>query len=271
MSNAYIPYCGVAPVPGAAAWNFDPALLTVLITTAGAYALAVRRWEPKQRSEPSPRPWAFVAGWTILAIAFVSPLCNLSVALFSARIGQHMVLTLLSAPLLIVGGADLVLARAFGLSAAHPSKLEAVASTLLFAFALWFWHTPGPYDATLQSHTIYWSMKISFLATSLMLWRCLLRDLSSDPGPALAASLFTALQMTGLGGLLAFTPRLLFSTHLTTTEVWGLSPLQDQQLGGLIMWVPFGILLSIHAVGAIAAFMQNAERPGHTSQRSVSR
>jgi putative membrane protein len=69
----------------------------------------------------------------------------------------------------------------------------------------------------LQSHVVYWVMEISLLVASLMLWRGLLRGLSRNPGPALAASLFTGLQMTGLGALLAFA-RVMFGAHLTTTE-----------------------------------------------------
>jgi putative membrane protein len=260
MPSSFIPYCGLAPLPGATAWNLDPVLMTILAAGAGLYAVGVRHWEPRKSSGLSPQRWAFAVGWAFLAASFISPLCNLGVALFSARVGQHMVLTLLAAPLLVIGGVDLVLARAFGFNAARRSTSEAIISPFLFAFALWFWHAPGPYDAALKSNALYWSMEISLLATSLLLWRCLLRDLSRNPGPALAASLFTGLQMTGLGALLAFAPRVLFNAHLTTSEAWGLSPLQDQQLGGLIMWVPFGVLLAIHAIGAIAAYMQSADR-----------
>ncbi len=260
MASTSIPYCGIAPSPGGVTWNLDPVLIAALIAGAGLYLLAMRRWPLSMRGEPAPRPLAFAAGWLVLAAAFVSPLCNLSVALFSARIGQHMILTLAVAPLLVLGGADILFARAFSFDASRRDRFETFAAPLLFAFALWFWHMPAPYDATLQSHTVYWSMEISLLVTSVMLWRCLLRDLARNPGPAIAASLFTGLQMTGLGALLVFAPRAVFAAHFTTTEAWGLSPLQDQQFGGLIMWLPFGLILAVHLVGAIGAFMQALER-----------
>ncbi len=265
----YVPYCGLPPVPGATAWNLDPSLIALFAASAGFYTLARRRSSPPLASNGRSlfRPRAFAAGWLILAAAFISPLCNLSVALFSARIGQHMILTILAAPLLVLGGVDVMLARLFGWDASHRQKAEAFAAPLLFAFVLWFWHMPVPYDATLQSHLVYWSMEISLLLTSVLLWRCLLRDLTRNPGPAIAASLFTGLQMTGLGALLVFTPRALFAAHFNTTEAWGFSPLQDQQLGGLIMWLPFGLILTVHLVGAIGAFMkaleQRVEQPRH--------
>jgi putative membrane protein len=175
-----------------------------------------------------------------------------------------MVLTLLAAPLLVVGGVDVLAARALGLNAGRRGRSEAIAAPIVFAVALWFWHMPQPYDAALQSHFTYWSMEISLLAASVLLWRCLLRDLSLNPGAALAASFFTALQMTGLGALLTFAPRVLFAAHLTTTEPWGLSPLQDQQLGGLIMWLPFGMILTVHVVGALGAYMRAVDRRPRT-------
>ncbi|WP_020174905.1 cytochrome c oxidase assembly protein [Methyloferula stellata] len=260
MASHYVPYCGLPPGPGSVAWNLDPILISVLAVGAGLYILAMRRWPLSMRGEPAPGPLGFAAGWLVLAGSFISPLCNLSVALFSARIGQHMILILAAAPLLVLGGADILFARAFGFDASRRNKAETFAAPLLFAFVLWFWHMPEPYDATLQSHIVYWSMEISLLATGVMLWRCLLRDLSRNPGPAIAASLFTGLQMTGLGALLVFMPRAVFAAHFTTTEVWGLSPLQDQQLGGLIMWLPFGLILTVHLVGAVGAFMQALER-----------
>lgn len=101
MAGISIPYCGTAPSPGEVTWNLDPVLIAALIACAGVYILAMRRWPLSMRGAPSPRIWAFTAGWLVLAASFISPLCNLGVALFSARIGQHMILILAAAPLLV--------------------------------------------------------------------------------------------------------------------------------------------------------------------------
>jgi len=258
MAGQALAYCGAPPVPDAVAWNFDPALIAAFFIAAAIYGVAYIRLPLADRRVM--RPWAFTLGWLVLAASFLSPLCNLSVALFSVRIFQHMILVIIAAPLFVIGGVDLLAARAFHIDAARCETLESVASPLLFAFALWFWHMPAPYDATLGPHIVYWSMEISLLATSLLLWRCLLRDLSHNPAPAIAASLFTGLQMTGLGAWLVFAPRAIFSVHFTTTEPWGLSPMQDQQLGGLVMWLPFGLVLAAHLVLCVSAFLGRLER-----------
>lgn len=258
MADHVLAYCGAPPVPDDVAWNIDPLLIGAFAAAAMVYSFAYARTPSTEKSKL--KPWAFALGWFVLAASFISPLCNLSVALFSVRILQHMILVIVATPLLIIGGVDLLAARTLRIDATRCKTLESVASPLLFAFALWFWHMPAPYDATLGPHLVYWSMEISLLVTSLLLWRCLLRDLSRNPAPAIAASLFTGLQMTGLGAWLVFAPRALFSVHVTTTEAWGLSPMQDQQIGGLIMWLPFGFVLAAHLVICVGAFLRRLER-----------
>jgi caa3-type cytochrome oxidase assembly factor Caa3/CtaG len=94
----FVPYCGAAPVPGGLHWNFDPVLIGPLLVLAVAnlmfaHSRGVVRWDLA----------ATVLGWLILSLAFISPLCNLSVALFSARVAQHMTITLVAAPLIARG------------------------------------------------------------------------------------------------------------------------------------------------------------------------
>ena len=87
MAEAFVPYCGAAPVPGAESWNLDPALLTGLaIGLVGGASLI--GWSKGRRHDLI----LFAVGWATLALAFVSPLCNISVALFSARALQHVIL-----------------------------------------------------------------------------------------------------------------------------------------------------------------------------------
>ena len=224
-----IPYCGSPPVPGAAAWNLDPALIGFLTAAAVSHLWFLR-------SQLAWRRAAAAAGWTIIALALVSPLCSLSVALFSARVGQHMLIALIGAPLIALG---------FERQAIAGRQL--FAATAAFAVALWLWHMPGPYGATFVSVTVYWSMHLMMFGAALWLSVALL---GSHPGPfpALAASFLTALQMTLLGALLTFSAEPWFGVHTMTTIAWGYSSLEDQQLGGLIMWVPAGLLLTGYAV-----------------------
>ena len=177
-----------------------------------------------------------LAGWGIAALALLSPLCALSVALFSARVAQHMILILVAAPLLALAlprpGERLARVRLWGASA-------------LFLAALWFWHMPAPYDATFDSTAIYWSMHLTLSGSAVLLWRELLAPPYDLTVPALAAGILTSIQMGFLGAVISLADRPLYFWHLTTTQAWGLTPLQDQQLGGVLMWVP-GIALFLY-------------------------
>ena len=143
-------------------------------------------------------------------------------------------------------GAPLI---ALGVPRRNIAGNEVGAASVVFAVALWLWHMPAPYELTFTSTAIYWTMHLTMLAAALWLWAALLGTLG-NLWTALAASFFTTMQMSLLGVLLTFSPRPLFYIHLLSTLPWGLSPLEDQQFGGLIMWVPTGVLLVAYAVAA---------------------
>jgi len=256
-----IPYCGAAPVPHAERWNFDPFLVIALLAVVALYAIAFnsRLGRGLKRREAA----AFVLGWSVLAIAFVSPLCNLGVALFSVRVTQHMLTTIVAAPLLVLGGLDLMLLRLFRVRAGEPSGATALAASLAFAAALWAWHLPLFYDVTFPSHVAYWSMQLMLIGTALVLWRVILR---AQQGYAFATASFTSLQMGALAAVFTLLPRAIFAPHFTTTQPWGLSPLEDQQLGGLIMWVPAGLLLTAQIVYLFAVWLRELERLEGTTE-----
>ena len=223
------PYCGTPPLPGGVAWTLDPVLIGVLA------AALLAAWPAATGRR------ALLAGWAVLAVRLVSPLCNLSVALFSARVAQHLGLLALAAPLL-----------ALALPARPPRPAALAAAALGFAFALWAWHLPGPYALTFRSDLAYWAMQGSLLGSATWLWHGLLRGAAARPDLAFLAGVGTAAQMGGLGALLTFAPRPLFVPHGLTTLPWGLTPLEDQQLGGLLMWVPGGLLFALVALPALA-------------------
>jgi putative membrane protein len=253
-----IPYCGSPPVPGNVTWNLDPILVSLLALGALAYALGCRRLH---RDGPARHEQiCFALGWMILALALVSPICNLSVALFSARVGQHMILSLVAAPLLVLGRADVLVLHALGLRSEIPTRSEAYTAPLAFALALWVWHAPGPYDATFASHIVYWSMHISLFAAAIALWRVLLRGIMQQPVAALIASAFTGAQMCALGVLFTFAAHPLFAVHAATTWPWGWTQIQDQQFGGLLMWVPGGMVFTLHALAVLGLFLSRLDR-----------
>ena len=216
MQESIIAYCGPAAVPDDlwTRWNVDP----LLIATLAALALAVGL----SRSSDTRAGWAAIM---LMLVIFVSPLCALSSALFSARVLHHVLLIAVVAPLL---------ALAFPQRRAVSSPLVMLAAA--HAVILWLWHTPGAYTWGLASVPAYWLMQISLLGSAWLLWRAILAP--AQPGLALVALLATIGQMGLLGALVAFAPRPLYPLHFASTAAWGLAPLADQQLGGLLMWVP---------------------------------
>lgn len=248
-----IPYCGAPPIPGEVAWNFDPILCSFL--ALGAVVYYASGWRVRRDAPSTHEKICFALGWVVLALALISPLCNLSVALFSARVGQHMILSLVAAPLLVLGRADMLLLRAFGAHSSIPTRGDACAACFAFATALWVWHAPAPYYATFASHIVYWTMHVTLFFASVALWRVLLRGVTHQPVFALLASAFTGAQMCALGVLFTFASHPLFFVHATTTWAWGWTPVQDQQFGGLLMWVPGGMVFTLHALAVLGVYL----------------
>ena len=215
----YDVYCG--PAPDAASlpwrWNFDPVLLTAVALLALALYLSSRNRGEHVLS---------ALGLAVLLTAFVSPLCALSSALFSARVLHHVLLVAVAAPFLA-----LALNRARWLT--RGPQFAFCAHTLLF----WLWHSPIAYDFALSSHFSYWLMQISLLGSAVWLWASALSALTSA-GSACVLLFGTVLQMGMLAALLTFSRDPLYEAHYATTSAFGLTPLEDQQLAGVLMWVP---------------------------------
>ncbi len=208
-------------------FNLDPVLLVALAIATVLHLAFLGRSGQSRRS-------AF-AGWGVTTFALVSPLCALSVALFSARVAQHMVLILVAAPLL---------ARTWPSRRRRFAPPAMWASAVGFAVLLWLWHMPGPYAATFHSTLVYWTMHVTLFGSAVVLWMTLMHHAPADAPPALAVGAVTSVQMGFLGAILTFAGHPLFAPHALTTFSWGFSPLLDQQLGGALMWVP-GIFLFV--------------------------
>lgn len=215
-------YCGPAPVPGDlwTRWNLDPVLLFGFLL-AGLGFLLLRRGEAL-RAGALP----FWAALGVLAVAFVSPLCALTVALFSARVVHHVLLVALAAPLL---------AMAMTGRARVPGS---VLTPLFFLHTIvfWLWHAPDAYALALSNTAVYWLMQASLLGTATAFWSAVLA--APARGGTLLVLLGATIQMGLLGALLVFAGSPLYLPHIATTAPFGLDPLSDQQLGGLVMWVP---------------------------------
>src|SRR5690606_26901563 len=269
-ASTALPYCGAPPVPGSLwqQWNLDPVLITVLIGSAALYGYGRRIAEQPGHEGVMARtqPIYFYAGWLIATLAFISPLCALSVALFSARVGQHMILVLIAAPLIMLGRPGAALAAiadrarctaGSGTVALLRVLTGSAAAWIAFAVAVWFWHAPGPYAATFAANWIYWAMHITLFGSSLLLWRTLIGGDAPQHAAASVSGFTTSLHMGLLGALITLAPRAVYEPHASTTLSWGLGMLEDQQLGGVIMWVPGGGLFLAAGLLSAAALLRS--------------
>ncbi|MFL5631587.1 MAG: cytochrome c oxidase assembly protein [Gemmatimonadaceae bacterium] len=265
-------------------WTFEPFVVFALLAAGGLYALGCARlWKSAGVGSGIRRTHAaaFGAGWIAMAIALVSPLHSLGSVLFSAHMAQHELLIAMGAPLLVIGRPLIAFLWALSPSARRHagswSKLSVVQQVWLVvsrpgvaftahAVALWVWHLPGPYQATLSSEPMHALQHASFIFTAVLFWWTIVHSTSGDlkRTGAVFYLFVTALQTGALGALLAFAPTLWYPCYASTTAPWGLTPLDDQQLGGLIMWIPGSIPYLIATLLIAARWLRD---PGVASRR----
>jgi cytochrome c oxidase assembly factor CtaG len=258
------------------AWSFEPGVLVTLALTAWLYLRGVRAlWNGAGRGR-GVQGWeaaAFGAGWVLLVIGLVSPLHRLGEVLFSAHMAQHELLMAAAAPLLVLGRPIVGFLWAIPIgwrrtagswSAAPPVRLvwgtltRPLVAWTLHAIAIWLWHAPSLYQATLSSDAIHTLQHLSFVGTGLLFWWSLLRGREGRLGtPFAVVYLFTtAVHTSLLGALLTFSSRLWYPLYASSTSAWGLTPLEDQQLAGVIMWVPAGLAYVIATLAIAGSWLR---------------
>jgi len=277
-----------AGAPPPLSWSFETWVVICLAASAALYAIGVARlWRHAGagRGVRGARVVSFAAGWLVLVAALASPLDALGSCLFSAHMVQHELLMVAAAPLLVLGHPLAAWAWAF-----RPSTRRAIgrffhrpgwrgpwlaltgplAGWLLHAVALWAWHVPSLFDAALRSEGVHALQHIAFLGTALVFWWTILgAGTRREQGIALV-SLFTTMVHTGaLGALLTLAPVAFYEPYLATAPAFGYTPLEDQQLGGLVMWVPAGFVYVL--LGLVLAARWIGAPRAHSAPRSAMR
>ena len=240
------------------AWEFDPAVVILLGVSAFFYVNGTFHQDSKSRLQSRAQRIYFWSGWIVLALALISPLHRLGEALFSAHMVQHEALMLVAAPLLVLSRP--LVTFLWGMpfrwrcSIGAWSKSEYVRSVWNFltdpfvawsthAAAIWIWHAPLLFQLTLTSELAHALQHLSFLLSALLFWWALFyADGRKAYGAGVLYVFTTAVHTSILGALLTFSPHVLYPGYAGTTQVWGLTPLEDQQIGGLVMWVPAGLI-----------------------------
>jgi cytochrome c oxidase assembly factor CtaG len=261
-------------------WTWEPGVLIPLAGAAVLYASGLARLWRRAGVGQGIRRWeagCFAAGWLALFIALVSPLHALGSILFSAHMAQHEVLILIAAPLLVLGRPLApflwVLPREEREAAGHWIQAPPVARAwrfltaplavwILHGLALWIWHLPALYQAALRDEFLHALQHLSFFGSAALFWWALIHGRFGrlGYGAAVLWVFTTSLHSGVLGALLTFAPRLWYPIYQARTGEWGLSALEDQQLAGLIMWVPAGALFIVLGLGLFAAWLGEAER-----------
>jgi putative membrane protein len=258
-----------------AAWSFEPFVVIGLALSAWLYRRGARRMA--NRSLYDLESFAFFAGWLALVIALVSPLDRLGAALFSAHMTQHEVLMLIAAPLLVLGRPLapflLALPAHWRRELTAPWKagmarrgwrllVSPFIAWLIHAAVLWIWHAPALFQATLESESVHAAQHLCFLVSALLFCEALIhgRERRLGYGAAVVYVFTTAVHTSALGALLTFSPTLWYSAYQETTAAWGVTPMEDQQLGGLIMWVPAGVVYLVAGLLLFAFWLRESER-----------
>lgn len=196
----------------------------------------------------------FGAGWLMLAVALLSPLCRLSASLAGAHMVQHIILVALAPPLLLLGATGLMgPARGVRRSALGPT-----AASGLYAAAIWLSHLRPVYEGALTDPVLHIAVVAALFGASLIFWAALLAARANGGAPMMALG---ALLQTGvLGALLTFSPSPWYPLFGERPLAWGLSPLEDQQLAGLIMWVPMGGIYLLAGLIVLARMLNPGDR-----------
>ena len=270
----------LAPHDVAGAWALEPWSLAWLALLATCFAAGQRRVATRRRQ--GARGWRasyFWLGWGTLTLALVSPLHALGGVLFSAHMTQHELLVTVAAPLLVLARPAgpmlwgmpgpwrrqaVRLFRHEAMRRAWRTLTRGDVATALHGVALWAWHAPRLYELTLRSDLAHTAQHASFLGTALLCWWAMLRAGRAHRGAAVGWLFLTALHTTALGALLTFASSLWYPAYGATTAPFGLMPMDDQALAGLIMWIPGGVGYLATALVLLAGLLREpVTRPAH--------
>lgn len=254
-------------------------IVAAMFVTAVLYARGLSRlWNAagRRRGVTHGEAWCYVIGWVAVGVALLSPLDAAGEHLFSAHMVQHEVLMLVAAPLLVVGrplaawswglpGAiRLRITRAFA-APAWAAMWRAITRPLpawtLHAAALWGWHAPALFMAARADPFLHALQHLSFFFTALLFWWSLLRPHARGAmaGGALLYLFTTMLHTGALGALFVFSNAVWYPANSRAAAEWGWTALEDQQIGGLIMWIPGGFVYLAVALALLARAL--AARP----------
>lgn len=271
----------VTPQTALRHWEAGPAEVLLIVLPLLWYILGVRalwRRAGTGRGVSRGQAVAFCTANAVLALALLSPLDGMAEALFSAHMVQHLLLILVAAPLWVIGAPPLPFLwalprstrRALGgwwnrrnaLRRLVHTVMEPALVFVLHMVALWFWHFPGPYQAALANPAVHALEHLSFFGTAVMFWWVVApplgrRRVSEGAGILIIGG--TLMQSGVLGAVLMFARTPWYPAHAEGARAWGTTLLHDQQLAGLLMWVPASAVYVAAAAWLFLRWMRDDE------------
>lgn len=265
------------------AWSWDPLVLTAIAAAGWWYRAGVRAvWRSAGRGEvvSVPQVTAFAAAMATVVVALVSPLDPLSEILFSAHMTQHVLLTLVAAPLFALSSPLQVMG--WGLTSggrrragrwhgrvrrlvAHPGLPGVGLGVFTVVFTLW--HLPALYDAALRNDAVHAAEHVTMLGSALAFWGPIVRPRRTNPGAGVVLLFISMIASGVLSALLVFAPTPWYA-HDSTLR-WGLTPLQDQQAAGAVMWVLGGTIYVVSGAVVLMRWLRLDEQTSRRNDRRV--
>jgi putative membrane protein len=263
------------------AWTFDPWIVLLLATPAVVYCVGATKLIRRSRQAGGMRNriLLFCAGSLALASALVSPLHWLGEHLFTFHMLEHEIIMAVSAPLIVLARPVGILLWGLPGKARRAAGLVMRASlvrrfwerctgatnaTIVHGVAIWAWHLPVLFDAAVTNTGLHSLQHLTFFVTAILFWWAIVWH--SDYGSSAWHLFVTMVHTSILGALMALAPRILYLAQTQTEISWGLTPLEDQQLAGMIMWVPAGTIYAGAAMTMLALWIRGSSgRKAHNA------
>lgn len=274
-------------------------LANMFLLVAVAYGYGLYRIRSQQANHPWPfwHGCAFYAGLLVLAISMLSPIDTFNDELFFVHMIQHLLMALAGVPLILLGRPVQLAFRAMprpwakelGQRFLKPKAVRGglaalsvpIVVAVIYNANLVFWHVPYLYELALSSEPVHYVMHMMFIGTAFLFWWPIIdpmpRHHKYSTGMTLAQIGFAMLAGKILGALITFSTTPIYDSYVEADRVWGISPLVDQQLSGLVMLVgafiiyavTFFVLLTRALLRADRRAVAKSQRRGGTTIRQV--
>ena len=259
-------------------WSFAPVVILALLAYLAVYAWRWRsvRREHGARAAPVGRLALWILGVSLIAVALVSPVDHLGEQLASAHMVQHLLLADLAPIALILAFTKIVLRPATRV--VHRIEQKAgplghpAAGVVAYVGAMWLWHVPALYDAAVEHTLVHVLEHVSFAAAGLLYWWHLLSPIRSrlrlgGMGPIIYMA-STKVMVGFLGVLLAFAPDRLYDAYgADELQRWGMDPLTDQHVAGLIMGLEQSLVMGVGLAYLFSRMLTESEQEEQRAER----